>query len=288
MLYILDVLANLPPGHAPPSLETLLVPPLRFIIYGVLGPLVYISVLVVGIELAWPGGTKARHWLLKRRTVERPASSSLSADSTFLFQCVVGGFIALAAWSLVITSWLAGYLHGARAPQLSAAQASPANAAIFVITLGIGLLGGYSWATGMRRTRTSQMALAVIAASMSVAGSLLFFYAVEDGMRDLLLVLALGVFVGELAVAAGHPMLLGEGLFAELLIRATAPDTSDEEGQPGEGDVEPAGEWPDEHRGSADSHDRFVGVGTTSQAPAEEPDALNPTSGSGGITERPS
>jgi hypothetical protein len=207
------------------GLDKVLVPTLTLLIYGLLGPAVYLTIVVVGVELAWPGGTRVRNWLQKHRSSECPTTSDLTADPVFRIECVVAGLIALSTWSVVITAWLAGYLRSVHAPQLAISQYSPRHVADFVITLLIGVLAGFIWADGMRRAASAQASLAVLSISMSLAGVLLFFYAVEPNLRDLLIVLALGTFSGELAVAARHPMFLTEGLFAELFI---PPEYSDE------------------------------------------------------------
>jgi hypothetical protein len=72
----------------------------------------------------------------------------------------------------------------------------------------------------MRQAGKARTSLSVLAISMSLAGTVLFFYLVQPNLRDILLVLALGTFSGELAAAAQHPMFLSEGLFAELFVSA--------------------------------------------------------------------
>ncbi len=222
------ILAFVQATQPAPGLDRVIVPTLTLLIYGLLGPAVYLTIVLVGVELALPGGTRMRRWLQKHRTSECPTTSELAADPIFRIECVVAGLIALSTWSVVITAWLAGYLRSVRAPQLAISQYSPRHVADFVITLLIGVLGGFIWADGMRRAASPRASLAVLSISMSLAGTLLFFYALEPALRDILIVLSLGIFSGELAVAARHPTFLTEGLFAELFI---SPEYSDEEWQ---------------------------------------------------------
>jgi hypothetical protein len=219
------------------GLDRVIVPTLTLLIYGLLGPAVYLTIVLVGVELAWPSGTRMRRWLQKHRTSECPTTSDLAADPNFRIECVVAGLIALSMWSVVITAWLAGYLRSVHAPQLTISEYSPRHVADFVITLLIGVLSGFIWADGMRRAASPRASLAVLSISMSLAGTLLFFYALEPGLRDILIVLSLGIFSGELAVAARHPTFLTEGLFAELFI---PPEYSDEEWQDEQAGVEAA------------------------------------------------
>lgn len=197
--------------------STPIVPALTVLIYGILAPAVFLIILLIGVELAWPGGTKFRHVIYLARPVPPRAASRLRAAPNFRTLCAVGGLIAVAVWSIVMTTWLAGYLRVSTAPQLAAAQATLSHLVTFLCVLAIGLYCGYAWARGMYLAENAQMSLRVIATSLSVAGTVLFFYMVEPLLHDLLLVVALGVFVGVLIVAARHPTLLSEGLFAELL-----------------------------------------------------------------------
>jgi hypothetical protein len=75
----------------------------------------------------------------------------------------------------------------------------------------------------MRQARNAAASLAVIAISMSLAGTVLFFYIADPGLRDWFLALALGVVLGELAAAAQRPGLLLEGLFAVLFVAPPLP-----------------------------------------------------------------
>jgi hypothetical protein len=213
---MLPVLADVLLHHTPPAWETLIVGPLRFLIYGILAPAVYLVIVIIGIELAWPGRTKVRR-MLWQRTGRQSPSSGLNGDPTVPILCAVGGLIALAVWSAIVTTWLAGYLHAIPAPQLSVTHATKRSAAAFVAALVIGLGAGYAWLDGMRRASTARRCLAVLSISMSLAGTLLFFYALEASVRDILLALSLGIFGGELIVAARHPLLAREGLLAELV-----------------------------------------------------------------------
>ncbi|HEX9055944.1 MAG TPA: hypothetical protein VF818_00290 [Ktedonobacterales bacterium] len=213
MMYVYaDVAAQV----IPRAWQTIIIGPLTFLIYGILGPALYLLILIIGAELAWPGGTRLRQ-LIRNLTGMRVTSPTLGSVSTTHILCVVGGFIAVAVWSAAVTTWLAGYLHSIPAPQLSMAQASTPHVAVFVITLLIGMALGYVWVDGMRRAATGNAYLAMIAIPMSTSGTLLFFYAMEPGVRDILLVLALGIFGGELAAVARHPTLMREGMVAELL-----------------------------------------------------------------------
>jgi hypothetical protein len=231
------ILAIVQASQPAPGLDKVIVPTLTLLIYGLLGPAVYLTIVVVGVELAWPGGTRLRRWLQKHRSSECPTTSDLAADPIFRIECVVAGLMALSTWSVVITAWLAGYLRSVHAPQLAISQYSPRHVTDFVITLFIGVLGGFIWADGMRRAASARASLAVLSISMSLAGMLLFFYAVEPGLRDILIVLSLGIFSGELAVAARHPTFLSEGLFAELF---SSPEYSDEEWQDEQTSIEAA------------------------------------------------
>jgi hypothetical protein len=255
------------------GVNRVVVPALTLLIYGLLGPAVYLTIVVVGVELALPGGSRAREWLARRRSSTCPTTSSLATDPVFRIECVVAGFIALSTWSVVITAWLAGYLRSVHAPQLAISQYSSRHVAIFVITLLIGVLGGFLWADGMRRAATARASLAVLAISMSLAGTLLFFYLVEPGLRDMLIVLSLGIFSGELAVAARYPTFLSEGLFAELFIppepssgaAAGVKDALAEEGSADYAD----GAWSAEQTGTG-AADPQEGVGAPEAAPAAE------------------
>jgi hypothetical protein len=199
------------------SWESLVAQVLTLLIYGVLGPAVYVNILFLGIELSLPRGTRMRR-VLRARLPPRPTAFSIADnDPYFHFLCGVGGLLALAAWSLVVTTWLSGYLHWTSAPQLAAPRASVPGTLTFALAAGLGVLGGYSWASGMRLARDGRACLIVVAASMSLSGIALFFFLVEPAARDTLLVLALSTFVGELTVAARHPSLWGEGLYGELL-----------------------------------------------------------------------
>lgn len=220
--------------QAAPSWNSPIVPVLTVLIYGILAPAVFLLILITGVELAWPGGTRLRQLLRMARPLPSRATSRLRAEPHFRTLCTVGGLIAVAVLSVVMTAWLAGYWRTITAPQLAAANASPGNLLYFLFTLGAGLMGGFGWATGMRLARDARACLRILAISLSLSGTTLFFYLVEPVLHDTLLSLALGVFLGELTVAARHPTLLGEGLFAELLTPdymslpfLASPDASD-------------------------------------------------------------
>ncbi len=245
---------------AAPAWDHVIVPLFTFLIYGILGPAVYLLILIAGIDLAWPGGTSIRKAVSRRQhprttntsssssaAFEPPAESPTSAgpidpagatsssssatlqpvatDPTGQIRRAIGGLIALAVLSTVITLWLAGYPADMRAPLLSTAFSTSTRMIFFLFMLVLGFAGGALWTTGMRTARTARAALIVLAVSMSLSSTLVFFYIVESGLRDLLLVIALGIFSGELYVAAQHPTLMSEGLFAELL-RPAAPEVA--------------------------------------------------------------
>ena len=197
-----------------PRWDSFVIVTLTILIYWILGPSVYLIMLLAGTELTWPRGTHLRP-LLRRRGVASPVKAALAADPSARILRVVGGLFAVAVWASVVTLWLSNYLHDARAPQLT--KASPGNLIIFLIVFWLGWLAGYTWVAGMRLASTGQACLIVIALSMSTSGSLLFFYIVEPNLRDLLLVVALGMFAGELSAVARHPMFFYEGLFSVLL-----------------------------------------------------------------------
>jgi hypothetical protein len=208
-------LAELAAGLTPPSWGALLILPLSFLIYVVLCPAVYLTILLFGIELALPKGTPVRA-LVRRRGEVSPIKIALANDPTTRILSVVAGLLALAFWSTVVTFWLAGYLRELPAPSLAASQASTTHSVIFSITFLVGLAAGIMWTNGVRTADTARACLAVLAISMSLSGTLLFFFIVEPSVRDVLLVVSLGVFTGELAVAARHPTLMREGLIDVL------------------------------------------------------------------------
>lgn len=205
-------LAELAAQPAPPTWGTLLFGPLHFLIYVVLGPLVYFTILLFGIEMAIPGGTPLRA-LVRRHGAVSPVKIALANDPTTRLLSVVAGLLALAFWSAVVTAWLAGYLQGLRAPQLTASQATFTSTLIFLTTFVVGLILGDLWANGVRLAQTARASLAVLVPSMALSGTMLFFYIVEPSVEDVLLVAALGIFIGELSVAARHPTIFHEGLF---------------------------------------------------------------------------
>ena len=200
-----------------------LVPPLRFLIYDILAPLVFMTVLIAGFELAWPGSLRLRRMLTLLGALRIGDPPSFTEEPGFRTRCAVGGLVAASMWSLAITLWLAGYLHGVNGPSLAISQASPRHVLVFLFTLILGGALGYEWIDRMRRVRDAAASLAVIAVSMSVAGTVLFFYIVEPGLRDWFLALALGIVLGELTAAAQHPHLLQEGLFAALFVAPSLP-----------------------------------------------------------------
>jgi hypothetical protein len=219
-------LAELAASFAPPSWGSLLILPLTFLIYVLLSPAVYLTILLFGIELALPKGTPARA-LVRRRGEVSPVKIALANDPTTRILSVVAGLLALAFWSTVVTFWLSGYLRDLPAPSLAASQASTSHAVIFSIAFFAGLVGGILWTNGVRTAATARASLGVLSLSMSLSGTLLFFYIVEPSVRDVLLVVSLGVFTGELAVAARHPMLMREGLF-DVLRSPLEPETDDD------------------------------------------------------------
>jgi hypothetical protein len=266
--------------------STPIVPALTVLIYGILAPAVFLTILIIGVELAWPGGTKLRHVMYMTRPVPPRAASRLRAEPHFRTLCAVGGLIAVAVWSIVMTTWLAGYLRASSAPQLAAAQATTGNLIIFLIMLAIGLYGGYAWARGMYLATDAQTSMTVIATSLSLAGTVLFFYLVEPPLHDMLLVVALGVFVGVLTVAARHPTLLTEGLFAELLTPnfVTLPYLTADDGS--DVDLDHEGEITDTvdaagwrtHPADGDiSPQALIGAGPLPVGRAEEEDPRDPS-----------
>jgi hypothetical protein len=241
---------------------------LHVLIYDILGPAVYLIIVLVGVELAWPGGTRLRSWLQQHRPATASDVSLLAEDSTFRVECAVAGLIALSVLAVVITLWLAGHFRFVTTPvpKLSeihiavtqnSAKATPTativpaatptttvthqgnnnqnqgttplpntlQVTIFAIALLLGLISGFGWAQGMRRAGGPRTSLIALSISMSLASTLLFFYLAVPKLQDTLVVFALGLFVGELAVGAWHPTFLSEGLFAELFIPAQ-PSTS--------------------------------------------------------------
>ena len=230
------ILAFAQAAQPSPSWQRVIEQLLTLVIYGLLGPAVYLTIVLVGVELAWPGGTRMRRWLQQRRPAEYSTRSSLAEDPTFRVECAVAGLIALAVWSVVITAWLAGYLHNVQGLQLAppphttiqhkTTQHATSPVIGFAITSILGLIGGYSWARGMRRAASARASLAVLSISMSLAGALLVFYALEPNIRDILLVLALATFSGELIVTGRHPTFVTEGLFAELFVPAQRSTSS--------------------------------------------------------------
>jgi hypothetical protein len=230
-----DILAFAQAAQPSPSWLQVVERLLTLLIYGLLGPAVYLTIVVVGVDLAWPGGTRMRRWLQQRQPAEYATTLRLAEDPSFRVECAVAGLIAVSVWSVVITAWLAGYLHNVPGLQLAPPQhttiqhktTQPATSPVFgfAITSILGLIGGYSWADGMRRAASAQASLAVLSISMSLAGALLFFYALEPSLRDVLLVLALATFSGALIVTSRHPTFVTEGLFTELFVPAQ-PSTS--------------------------------------------------------------
>ena len=200
-----------------------LAPPLHFIIYGILAPLVFVTILVAGVELAWPGSLRLQRLLALLHVLREGEPPPFATESGFRVRCTVGGLVGVTLWCVAITLWLAGYLRDATGPSLSIAQASPRHALIFFFTLLLGGAGGYEWVTRMRQARDAAASLAVIAISMSLAGTILFFYIADPGLRDWFLALALGVVLGELAAAAQSPGLVLEGLFAVLFVAPSLP-----------------------------------------------------------------
>lgn len=240
-------LADLAAAFAPPSWGSLLILPLSFLIYVVLCPAIYLAILLFGIELALPRGTPVRA-LVRRRGEVSPVKIALSNDPTTRILSVVAGLFALAFWSTIVTFWLAGYLRNLPAPSLAASQATVLSAITFSVMLLVGLACGILWTTGVYSARTARASLTVLAISMSLSGTLLFFYIVEPNVRDVLLVLALGIFIGELAVAARHPTLMREGLF-DVLRSPLEPERDD---------VSDLRDVSDE---DDDDSDRFAGTG---------------------------
>ncbi|HEY7782550.1 MAG TPA: hypothetical protein VIC85_20320 [Ktedonobacterales bacterium] len=204
--------------------QNVITAPLSFVIYVILCPIIYLTILGACLQLAWPGGTKLRGVAKLPAVFRQPLAPRMSDDPTFRLLCAIGGLISLAVWSAVITNWLANQKIGFPKPSLYQPQSDDTKR--FIAILIVGLIAGGAWILAMRFARRPQMALVVIAVSMSVAGTLLFYYALESQMRDGLLVLSLGIFLGELITVAMKPSGLGEGLFAELLL---APGTADDE-----------------------------------------------------------
>lgn len=195
-----------------------LAPPLHFIIYGILGPLVFATILAVGIELSWPGSLRLRRLLGRVGMLREGDPPYFATEPGFRVRCAIGGVVAVTIWCVAITLWLAGYLRDATGPSLAISQASLRHELIFVFTLILGTVSGFEWVARMRQAESAAASLAVIAISMSLAGTLLFFYIADPGLRDWFLVLALGVVLGELAAAAQRTGSLPEGLFAVLLV----------------------------------------------------------------------
>jgi hypothetical protein len=196
-----------------PNWSSLLIQPLHFVIYDLLGPFVYLLILLFGIELAIPGGTPVRA-LVRRTGAVSPVKIALANDPQTRMLSTVAVLFALTAWATVITAWLNKYFQVISAPQL--ADPTPTNALIFLTTIVIGLVAGDLWVTGVRSAQTARASLGVLAISMALSGTILFFYVVEPKLQDLLLSAALGIFTGELGAVARHPTLFHEGLFDVL------------------------------------------------------------------------
>jgi hypothetical protein len=239
------VLTELAAHLAPPTLSQLLFVPLHFLIYVIMGPLVYFSILIFGIELAIPGGTPLRA-LVRRNGAVSPVKLALANDPNTRLLSIVAVLFAVAFWSTVITAWLNKYFQTLVVPQLI--HPTPGSTLVFVTTFVIGLVAGDLWFTGIRLAQTARSSLGVLAISMALSGTLLFFYIVEPTLEDMLLVSALGIFIGELGVVARHPTLFHEGLFDVLrsplesdLEEAAAAD--DEASEYTEDDRPPTGAW---------------------------------------------
>lgn len=296
-----------------PVWDRLVVPLLTVLIYGFLGPAVYLIILAIGVDLAWPGGTHLREVVRRRGharagsglssdpsdvSAESPplasaaapsgdmsadadaADQAPSADPTSHIRRAVGGLVALAVLSTVITIWLADYPAEIQAPPLSTAFATLHREIFFFLVLVIGFVAGFLWTTGMRTARTTRAALTVLALSMSLSSVLLFYYIVESGLRDLLLVVALGIFAGELYVAGQHPTLMSEGLFAEVLRPLTAEDTlptGDDGTVPGAEAQEDAEEW----RAQTPTHSFVTADAPPAADDADAPESRPPTPSAG-------
>lgn len=268
--------------------DTVLVPPLHFLIYGILAPLVFAAILAADLELAWPGSLHLRHALARAGFQRVGDPPRFATEPGFRVRCVVGALVAVAMWCLAMTLWLAGYLRGMVGPSLDASRASPRIVLIFVFTLILGGACGYEWVARMRQARDAAASLAVIAVSMSLTGTILFFYIVEAGLRDWFLALALGVVLGELAAAAHQPGLLLEGLFAVLFIAPPLPPEPIEADFPPidtvDADAWHAGEVPPGGWGEGSEQDvwqpqagyptqnprALIGVGSSSEPASEE------------------
>jgi hypothetical protein len=231
------------------SWSTLLYGPLHFVIYDMLCPVIYLLILAVGVELAIPGGTPVRA-LVRRHGAVSPVKIRLANDPATRVYSVVALLLALAIWSTIVTFWLSGFFRNLPAPSLSARTASTNSTLIFIVTFVVGLIAGDLWFTGLRSTQTARASLGVLTASMALSATALFFYAVEVPTQDILLVTALGIFVGELGVAARHPSLFHEGLFDVLRSplesdEEAAAETDDDTGEGGivDGNLASTGGW---------------------------------------------
>jgi hypothetical protein len=187
--------------------------------YLVLAPGVYLTILLVGVTLTWPQETAIGRWLVARSASWRRTTDRLSGDPAFRTMCAIAGLIAMTLIALVITFWLArAKSRGVQGATLGQIGNDP-GATIVLVVMGVGgLIAGSAWVGGMRRATTLLSSLGVLTASMALTGLALFFYVDEVGLHDMLLVLAQGTMLGALLAAASHPLLLGEGLFAELFV----------------------------------------------------------------------
>lgn len=263
-------------GQANP--QDLITVPLAIAVRVVLCPLIYLFILAVGTELAWPGRTKLGDFPKLPPIYRQAQGPRQSDDPTFRLQCGIGGLIALAVWSAVITNWLA--TKDIPIPQAQLSGSTDGDHVKLVGALIFGLIAGAAWVTAMRLARRPQVSLVVIAVSMSVTGSLLFYYAVDfqNHSRDVLLVLSLGIFLGQLITVAMNPATLGEGLFAELLL---APEPAESEATEDDGgDSDPEDDpWRPRSR---------VWQGTPADASAgPEPDVARHGAAAGGPRGRP-
>lgn len=200
------------------SLGHLIETVLRGLMYVVVAPGVYVTILLVGIILTWPQETTISRWLVAHAAIWRRTTDRLSDDPAFRTMCAVAGLIAMTLVALVITVWLAGIPRELRGPALGdVGHALPPTLA-FTLAAVCGLVAGSQWVTRMRRANDIFSSLVVLATSMALTGTTIFFYMTEFGLHDILLILALGTMLGALITAARHPMLLHEGLFAELFV----------------------------------------------------------------------
>ena len=257
------------------SPSTVLFEVLRFVIYDVLGPSVYGLILIFGIEMAVPGGTPVRA-LFRRHGAVSPVKLALANDPHTRTLSVVAVLLALSFWASVATAWLSGYWHHLPHPRLTNATVN--DSVIFAAVLVVGLIAGDLWARGVRSVKTARSSLGVLAISMALSGTLLFFYIVEPPLQDALLVASLGIFVGELGVAARHPSIFHEGLFDVL----RSPLESDLEEEEEEGD-----DARDDGEGGERRTSRVAWLSTQTRAIRERLAAQKPLSVGASQTESP-